>query len=237
MANTVSKREPAPALGPAFSQFFRDLAAHNEREWFAANKKRFEREVRDPFHALVSELLEQASALDGLVYPEAAQCVFRIYRDTRFSKDKTPYKMHMGALISPGGRKDMQNPGFYVQAEAERLFLAGGCYMPDKTSLLNIRRHLTAHPKEVKSLLADPDFRARFPAGIAGERNKILPPEFRDQAVREPLLFQKQFYFFAEYAGEEAVTRPDAAGFIMEHFRAAAGWTQFLRQALETEAD
>jgi len=104
-----------------FNTFFKGLAANNNREWFLDHKKTYEKEIKQPFQQLVLDLLEKTSSKAPL-----KDCLFRINRDTRFSKDKTPYKLHLGAVISDGGRKDMQIPGYYLHLGIGDTHIGGG---------------------------------------------------------------------------------------------------------------
>ena len=91
-----------------YNKFFIDLAGNNNREWFHANKKRYEENVREPFKAFTQEMITRINADDSEINVEPKNCIFRINRDLRFTKDKTPYKMQMGAVIAKGGKKDKQ---------------------------------------------------------------------------------------------------------------------------------
>ena len=94
-------------------KFLADLEVNNNRDWFAANKEIFKVHVEQPFEKFVTDLIEQMKAFFPNMEITAKESIFRIYRDVRFGKDKSPYKIHMSAIISPGGRKDFRNPGFY----------------------------------------------------------------------------------------------------------------------------
>ena len=105
-------------LNENYRQFFVDLAPNNTSEWFNTNRKRYEQDVKIPFNNLVTELISKLANIDkNLEGVKAADCIFRINRDIRFAKDKTPYKLNMSAAIAPGGRKNMSYPGFYFEAK------------------------------------------------------------------------------------------------------------------------
>lgn len=219
-------------LESSYSQFFRDLAANNNRDWFHANKKRYESDVKIPFYELVAELISEIGKHDPELNLEVKNAVFRIHRDIRFSKDKTPYKLQMSAIVSRGGRKRMNIPGIYIQIEAEKMMIAGGCYRPDKDDLQRIREHIIANPKRVEALLKDKKFRKFFPDGIVGDRNKRLPKDIQPYSEDIPLLYQKQYFFYADHEGEDAVTRKDIISFIVKHYKAAEDWMNFLLEAI-----
>ena len=97
-----------------YLDFFKELAANNHKEWFDENRKRYEKSVKDPFKKFVEALIAETHKFDPSVNIEAKDAIFRINRDIRFSKDKTPYKLDRSAIISSGGRKDHSIPGFYI---------------------------------------------------------------------------------------------------------------------------
>ena len=210
--------------------FFRELELNNNREWFEANKKRYERSVKAPMIAFAGEIIERMRAIDPAVQMLPKDAVFRIFRDTRFSKDKTPYKTNAGLSVSRGGKTDPTSPGVYVHLDARMFGIASGCYFLEKEQLLAIRRHIVLHGAEFQSLLADAKFKETF-GTVAGEKNKILPPEFKEAATAQPLLFNKQFYYWAEHAPEEAL-REDLREFVMRHLEAATPMNGFLGAAL-----
>src|SRR5438270_18872 len=119
-------------------KFLKELAANNNREWFQANKKSFDA-AQDNLIAFTGYLIGKVGEFDKAVAAiDPKSCVFRIYRDVRFSKDKSPYKTNLGAYISPGGRKSML-PGYYFHVQPGQSFLAGGKHIPDGPELLKIR--------------------------------------------------------------------------------------------------
>lgn len=118
--------------------FLKNLKKNNERDWFQANKKAFDA-AQDNMTAFAGYLIGEIGKFDeGVAGLDPKACVFRIYRDTRFSKDKSPYKTNLGAYIAPGGRKSML-PGYYFHLEPGASFVAGGKHIPDGPELLKIR--------------------------------------------------------------------------------------------------
>lgn len=212
-----------------FLDFLRELELNNDRDWFKSRKERFERDVKAPFELLVREVIAKVAAVDPAVDIEPKDAIFRIHRDTRFSKDKTPYKTHMGAVVAPGGRKSLSSTGVYFEVSGHRLGIASGLYSPDKDRLLAVRRLVMARGTDLDKILKAAKFKKLF-GEIQGEKNKVLPKEFKEAALSQPLLFNKQFYCWAEYDPEEA-KREDLPKFILEHYKAALPLNQFLSEA------
>ncbi len=181
-----------------FNQFFIELAGNNHKEWFDDNRKRYETTVKKPFQAFVQTLLDHF-AKDDARFKEVtpSDCIFRINRDIRFSKDKTPYKLFTSAVVAPQGKKTAAIGGIYFELGPESVNVYGGIYEIDKDNLYEVRRGIAEHLDEFEALVANPAFETFF-GGIRGEANKIIPSEFRDAANKQPLIFNKQFYFMKQ---------------------------------------
>lgn len=217
----------------AFIDFFKGLAASNHKDWFDENRKTYEKEVKKPFYQLVADTIAEVSKYDKNVAElQVKNAVFRINRDIRFSKDKTPYNLHVSAAISPEGRKSMDT-GLYMHLNLETCQFGGGCYMPSKESLASIRKYIITNPKEVETALNDKDFVAVFGGLQPGDKNKMLPKEFKEFGEKHPLLFNKQFYYMADYPGEETILRDDLLPFIMKHYKASQVWNDVLKKAMK----
>ena len=215
-----------------FLDFYKELAANNNRDWFHANKKRYENSVKKPFVAFVSDVIQELKTNhDKLIDIEVKDAVYRINRDIRFSKDKSPYKLHSGAVISRGGRKDMVTPGLYVMFGPEQAHIGGGVYMPSKENLYAIREAIAKDPKGFEKSINNKDFKSHYPKGLIGEKNKVLPKEFKDASEQLPLLFNKQFYMMADHK-PDIVLKKDILDIAVKHYVAAEPWNGFVRKAL-----
>ena len=213
-----------------YLDFFKELAANNHKDWFHANKKRYELSVKEPFNVFVQDIIDQTAKVDDRFEGKAKDAVFRVYRDVRFSKDKTPYKLQMSAVVAPGGKKEgMGIPGMYLELGPAHFRFYSGIYQPEKEMLYRIREHIIKHASEFNKLVTDADFVKRF-GEIRGEKNKVLPKEFKAAAEKQPLIFNKQFYFFAELP-PETILRDDFADIIMEYFHASNPMREFLTKA------
>lgn len=215
-----------------FIEFFKELAQNNHRDWFHANKKRYENHVKKPFYAFIQDVIDVMKKEDPEMNLEVKNAVFRINRDIRFSKDKTPYKNHVGAAVSRGGRKDMQYPGIYIHLEPGNVGLAGGCYKPDKENLSKMRQFIVQNGEEVKAALEDKKFKKVFGGLAEGEKNKILPKDFKEFGNEHPLIFNKQFYYWKEYKDENIILRDDLLQFVMDHYDAGKSWNSIVKKAL-----
>lgn len=210
--------------------FLKDLSQNNNREWYHENKKRYNSDLKLPFEAFIGELIEAYKSIDAEIAIDAKAAIYRIYRDTRFSKDKTPYKTHVGAIISRYGRKGQEYPGNYVHIEQGRLMLGGGAYYLAKDNLQKVREHIMKHPKVFSKLIKNADFVKKY-GEIKGEKNKRIPKEFREFAEKQPLIFNKQFYFMAELNPKHILNKK-GVDFAMDYFRAGEAFTTFLKAGM-----
>jgi uncharacterized protein (TIGR02453 family) len=214
-----------------YIDYFTKLSRNNKREWFHAHKKDYERQVKGPFTDLVAEMLDRISVLDPNIDIEPKQAMFRIARDIRFSKDKTPYKTHMAAVISPEGRKELQYPGLYLSFGLDGIMIAGGLYKPDKDDVVKVRRAIKKDGASLDRALRGKAFKDLF-GELQGEKNKRLPKEFADDVERYPLIANKQFYYHANYADTKLLLRDDLPAFVLKHYRAGQKVNDFLKAAI-----
>lgn len=215
-----------------YIQFFKELAKNNHKDWFDAHKKTYELEVKKPFYELTQQVIEQLKKINSHFDIPVKDAVFRINRDVRFSKDKSPYKLHMAASISTTHKKDWNNPdGIYFHISSEGVMIGGGLYMPDKEVIHALRLAIMNYSNDFKSIITDKKFRERL-GELEGEKNKIIPAEFKLAAKKQPLIYNKQFYYWREYPGKENITRSDLADFITEHYKASLPFIQFAKQAI-----
>lgn len=179
-----------------FLQFFIDLAGNNHKEWFDENRKRYETNVKIPFQLFIKELLNKLSEVDAsFKNVEVKDCIFRINRDVRFSKDKAPYKLMVSAILRNGGKKSSNVNGIYLELSPEYVRVYGGIYEISGEDLLFFREGLVEYLSEFKKAYNSNPFKLSF-GSILGEKNKILPAHLKEKASEEPLIFNKQWYFY-----------------------------------------
>lgn len=212
--------------------FLKDLAKNNNRDWFQANKARYEADLKKPFENFIGQIIREIQKEDPQITIEPKKAIFRINRDTRFSKDKSPYKTNVGAIIAPGGTKGKELPGLYIHVEAGAMMIGGGAYFLDKEPLYQVRQYIMMNPQRFNDIINNPDFKAHFENGILGEKNKKIPIEFQETAVNQPLLYNKQFYVMAEFDPKN-VLRDNAVDFVMTHYHAEKPLNNFLIEALQ----
>ena len=216
-----------------FLLFLKDLSKNNNREWFHANKKRYEQSVKEPFRDFIQIVIDQLNKKKMDIPISPKDTVFRINRDTRFSKDKTPYKTNVGAIISKYGRKRKEYPGFYLHVSPGELMIGGGAYFVEKPALQALRQHIADHPKAFSKMIKNKKFVEYF-GEIKGEKNKRIPKEFRAAHETEPLIANKQFYFMSEQ-DPQLVIESDFSDRVVQHCLAGQKFNSFLQEAMGME--
>jgi uncharacterized protein (TIGR02453 family) len=162
-------------------KFLKDLKKNNNRPWFEKNKNSY-LAAKDDLEQLTEQLINGLGKTDKAIADlKAKDCQFRIYRDVRFSKDKSPYKTNMGAWMNKGGKK-INNAGYYFHCEPGNSFLAGGYYMPMSPELNKIRQEIDYSFAEWKKIISSKSFKKYFTAGVDGIEILSRPPKGYDDA-------------------------------------------------------
>ncbi len=182
-------------------QFIKELSKNNNRGWFEENRDRYQ-ESREKMIFLTEVLINEIREFDPSISAvEAKDCLFRIYRDLRFTKDKSPYKTHFGAFISKEGRKGA-SPGYYLQIEPDRSIVSGGMYRPDNEQLKKIRNYIARFPEEFDELFNDSEFRTALPE-MLDDKLKTAPKGFSKDHEFIHLLRYKSYVFSAPLSDKE----------------------------------
>lgn len=214
-----------------FLIFFEDLSQNNNREWFLENKSRYETFVKKPFEEFIQDMIYRIHEDDENLMLTAKEAIFRIYRDIRFSKDKTPYKTHVSAVIRNNGRKNMTDPGIYLELNNKYLRFYSGIYEMSKDQINKVRLYISTNLDEFSKLLNQKDFKKYFTT-IRGEQNKRLPKEYKELVLRQPLIANKQFYFYTELIPEKIIGN-NLSKNLMKYYFAAKPMNNFLKKALK----
>ena len=211
--------------------FLEGLHFDNDREWFSKNRAVYERAVKAPFEAFVAEMIERVKEHEPELRMAPKDAIFRINRDTRFSKDKSPYKTHLGAIIGLGGKHGEDKTGFYVQLSYDKALVAGGAYQLSAPALARVRGAIARDPKAFERLVRAKRFTSRFPGGLQGEVAKRIPPEFAEAARAHPIIANKQYWWEAEMEPEVAL-RDDLVDLMMGYYKSGMEVSAFLDRAL-----
>ena len=189
-----------------YYEFFIELTLNNHKTWFDENRHTYEKIIKKEFYLFLEELLAGMQSINPIFegITNLKGCIFRINKDIRFSKDKTPYKTFCSAALQIGGRKKMFPGGLYIEIGPENCSLYTGVYMPEKEDLYKIREAIKLNIDDFSEAINADDFK-RFFGEVRGEKNKILPNEFKDAALQQSLIFNKQFYVYHHFQPEESM--------------------------------
>lgn len=214
-----------------FINFFKNLSLNNNTSWFDENRKTYESEVKIPFRKLVDEMIIRIKKHQPEINISSSDAIFRINKDIRFSKDKTPYNTHVSANISSQGRKSKEEPGFYFQISHEGITVYGGAYQVEPASLHKIRSYISNNLKLFANTYNDKTFKDKF-VSIQGEQSKKIPDEFKSIVDKEPLIANKQFYYAATIK-PKVITQDDLADVLMDYYLAGKKMNEFLKKAMQ----
>lgn len=220
-------------FGRQTTKFLRDLAAHNEREWFKDHKDGYDEHVLEPALAFISDVgtrLERISKHFDAVAKRSGGSLMRVYRDTRFSKDKTPHKTNIGIQFRHEVGKDVHAPGYYVHLEPDECFLGVGLWHPDSTALAAIRGGIVDDPKGWKRARDGKRFRESF--ALEGTSLKRAPRGFDEDHPLIEDLKRKDFIAVQHFkmgvaAGSSFTDR------VSDSFKTASGYMRFLCGTLD----
>lgn len=187
-------------------KFLKSLAKNNNREWFEKNKPKYlevKLQFEDFLEAFHKEAVKFDESLGGL---NPRKLGFRIYRDVRFSKDKRPYKVNMGAGMSAHGKME-QEPGYYIHIEPGKSFVAGGIYMPDNENLAKIRQEIDYNTKDIQKILNDKKFKKLFPALGDFDKLKTAPKGYAKDHPNIDLLRYKSYIVSHNFTDAEVIQK------------------------------
>jgi len=200
-----------------YISFFEGLEKNNHKKWFDEHRKEYESHVRKPFIEVIESLIPALLEIDPELHTDAKKTLFRINRDIRFSKGKTPYNILMKASLSSEGKKS-EVPGFYVGIGADHVRVGGGLYQLSKDRLSNIRNLIASNQKEFMEIITAPDFKKYFEE-LQGERNKRIDKKYADLESKIPHIANKQFYAMAKFDTSAFIKETNQAEALMKYFR------------------
>lgn len=216
-------------------RFLRDLARNNNREWFNAHKARYEEKTRDPFLRLIADLAEPLAKISPHFRADprpSGGSMFRIYRDTRFANDKSPYKTWLGARLFHDRARQVHAPLFYLHIQPGHCFAGGGLWHPEGPSLKRIRDFLVDNPASWKKATRSKAFREHL--GLGGE-SLTRPPAGYDpghELIED--LKRKDFVASVEFSDADALS-PRLRPIVVDAFRRVAPMVDYLCAALDLE--
>lgn len=183
-----------PRFSAATLKFLRALKRNNRRDWFNAHRDDYEAQVRQPMTAIVERLADDFRTLAPELIASPKISMYRIYRDTRFSENKAPYKTHVAAVFPTRGLPKHEGAGLYFHVSADDVWIGGGMYSPQPAQLVAVREHIATNIRQLRAIVESPSFRRRV-GTLEGEKLTRVPRGFpKDHEAAEYLKFR---YFIA----------------------------------------
>jgi uncharacterized protein (TIGR02453 family) len=211
--------------------FLKRLKRNNNRPWFEKHKDEYDSFVKIPMQSLIVALQPHFEKIAPEFDVNPKRSLFRIYRDVRFSKDKTPYKTHVAAhFVLRGKPKGVEGSGYYLHIEPGEAYLGGGVYMPDGDQLKKIRRAIADQPTRFLSIVGHPKFKKMF-GKLEGEKLKRVPQGFEPDHSMAEWLKHKQFFVWIEWPESKCLKAKFVAE-VAEVYEAAAPLVRFLNEAM-----
>jgi uncharacterized protein (TIGR02453 family) len=218
------------AFSPKALSFLRALKRNNDREWFRARTEQYDALVRAPMIALIERLARDFAAFAPDLVASPKSSLYRIYRDTRFSDDKTPLKTQAAAVFPCRGLARHQGAGLYLEVGPEGVWVGGGMYSPDPAQLLAVRQHIAANARRLRAIVEAPPFR-RVVGPLHGEQLQRVPRGFPKEHEAAEYLKYRQFLAGREYPAAFAHSPRFYAG-VLRVFKHVTPLTRFLNEPL-----
>ncbi len=217
-------------LNPEILTFLETIKENNNREWFTENKLWYDK-IKSEFDLFATKLIAITGKIDKeIAYLEPKNCTYRIYRDTRFSSDKTPYKCNMGVFMVKGG-KSSGNAGYYFHLEPDLIFLSGGIYMPLPETLKKIRSEIYNNIDEFIEIIENKHFRKHF-SNFDQEQKLKNPPKDYPKDFEHVDLLKYKSYTVSKMLDKDTVFNDKFFNQVEDVFSALAPFNKFLNQAI-----
>ncbi|TWT72504.1 DUF2461 domain-containing protein [Crateriforma conspicua] len=230
MAQRSAKASP---IGEELFRFLEELQQNNDRDWFAENKSRYESEVRQPALELIQQLavpLRRTAPFLQAIAKKTGGSLMRIYRDTRFGKDKTPYKTNVGISLRHEADRDIHAPGMYLHLATDQCFFAAGCWRPERSTLAAIRAAIDGDPKGWIKTRDHKTFRRYYE--LTGESLKTSPRDYPKDHPQIEDLRRIDFISLAALSRQQLLA-PDVIATLSDRMKAARPLMRFLCDAVE----
>jgi uncharacterized protein (TIGR02453 family) len=220
----------APRFPPDTLRFLRALKRNNRREWFQPRKAEYEAKVRAPMVSVIEQLAVDLRAFAPELVASPKMSLYRVYRDTRFSDDKTPYKTHVAASFPWRGLPKHEGAGAYLHVAPSEVWIGGGMYAPQPPQLHAVREHIAANSRRLRRIIEAPGFKKMFGA-LEGEKLQRVPRGFPKDHEAAELLKHRQFLAAVEMPAAFA-SDPGFYRHVVAVFQQLAPLVRFLNEPL-----
>jgi uncharacterized protein (TIGR02453 family) len=226
---TLREASMTPCFSGKTLSFLRALKRNNDREWFHSHRNDYEAHVRGPMVAMVEQLAADFRSFAPELLADPKVSLFRQWRDTRFSEDKTPLKTNVAAVFPNRMLGRMNGAGLYFEVAPGWVWIGGGMYAPDASQLQSVREHIARHYRQLDAIVTSPGFKKL--GGLKGDKMSRVPRGFAKDHKAAPYLQQKQFLGYREEAAAFA-TSPDFYRQLVRTMKTLAPLVRFLNEPL-----
>lgn len=230
----LHKSQTSPRFPPGATRFLRALKRHNDREWFRARRDEFRQLIDEPMDAVIERLAADFRHFLPDVIASPKVCRYRMYRDTRFSDNKTPLKTHVGAVFPSRHLPRHEGPGLYFEIAGGWVYAGGGIYMPQPETVHRLREHIAANHRRLARIVAAPAFRRMF-GDLQGDKLTRMPRGFSANHPAGDLLKYRQLLVGREWPASFACS-PRFYAELVKTFRTAAPLIRFLNEPVAVMA-
>jgi uncharacterized protein (TIGR02453 family) len=230
----LHKPEPAPRFPPGATRFLRSLKRHNDREWFRSRRETFDALIDRPMNAVIERLAHDFPAFLPEVVASPRISRYRMYRDTRFSNNKTPLKTHVGAVFPTRHLPRHEGPGLYFEIAGEWVYAGAGIYMPQPETVHALREHIAANYLRLRRIISSAGFKRTF-GELQGDTLTRMPRGFPADHPAGELLKYRQMLVGREWPASFA-SSPKFYGELLKTFRTAAPLVRFLNEPIAKRA-
>ncbi|MBS1763035.1 MAG: DUF2461 domain-containing protein [Bacteroidetes bacterium] len=213
-------------------KFLRGVKKNNNREWFLKNKDLYI-SAKQEFENFIDNVIKEISTFDNSVSElKAKDCIYRQYRDVRFSKDKTPYKVHMGAYINSEGKK-INTPGYYFHLEpGGKSIFGGGFWEPEKDLLKKVRQEIDYNLEEWESIITEKTFKNSYPQGLSKENSLLNQPAGYDKDNPAIEYLKLKSFIVSHNFSDEQIMSNNLLKEVKKHAKALKPAIDFLKKSL-----
>jgi uncharacterized protein (TIGR02453 family) len=217
---------PFPGFPEDALRFLQELKESNTREWFTQHKPRYEASVKTPMLSLLAVLAERMKEIDEEIELDAKTSMYRIYRDVRFSADKSPYKTHTAAAFTLRGYNRKTDAAFYFHITPGEIGIGGGLYAPSGEQLKKLRSAIAENADDLHAILSTKEIKGLF-GGLTGDSLKRIPRGFDSEHPEAELLMRKQFLLWTTVP-EQVIFRQSFTDTLVKHFSAMTPFIRYL---------
>ncbi len=212
-------------------KFWKGLAKNNNKAWFDKNRTAYETHLKEPYDRLAAALVEQVQEVEPEYNTPPKQAAYRINRDVRFAKDKSPYKTSLGVTIGRNEKFDPRWPAYTVRMSVDGVWVAGGLYRPGTDLRDHVRRYIGENTAELRKIERKSTAFAKTFGSLQGDAHKRVPQELKEYVRDEPRVLNTQWVYWRDFEDPKRFLDPKLDQFVLDQWEIARPAMEFLKDA------